>query len=135
MGPGARIGEYGLERELGRGAMGAVFVGRHVASGARHALKVLHLGAARDPTRRERFAREARALARLDRHPGVVRIHAHGVEGDGVAWCALELVLGGDLGARLAEGLPPLDEALGIAEGVARALAHVHAAGIAHRDL
>ncbi|MCO5169267.1 MAG: serine/threonine protein kinase [Planctomycetes bacterium] len=133
--PGARVGEYVLERALGAGAMGAVYVGRHVGSGARHALKVLHLGAGAE--RRERFAREARALAKVDRHPGVVRIHRYDVEPDGLAYCALELVLGGDLERRL-EAHPaglPLPAALAIGEGLARALAHVHAAGVVHRDL
>jgi serine/threonine-protein kinase len=133
---GARLGEYVLERALGQGAMGSVFVGRHSTTGARHALKVLHLGAS--PERRERFAREARALAKVDRHPGVIRIHRYDVEEDGLAYCALDLVEGSDLehllAGRAGAGLP-LADALALGEGLARALAHVHAAGIVHRDL
>src|SRR5437588_5407253 len=91
-GPGDRVGEYVLERLLGKGGMGAVYVGRHHASGALHAIKVLLLGGR--PERVERFAREARALAKVDRHPGIVDVHAHGSTESGVAFIALELIAG-----------------------------------------
>ncbi|MGE0709206.1 MAG: protein kinase [Planctomycetota bacterium] len=130
--PGASLGDYVVERELGRGAMGAVFLGRHRALGSRHALKISLLS---DPVRRERFAREARALARIEGHPGVVRIHHFEAQPSGVAFFALELIEGGDLEEALAAGPFPVERALAVGEGIARGLAHVHAAGVVHRDL
>jgi predicted Ser/Thr protein kinase len=133
-GPGEVLGDYVLERELGRGGMGAVFLGRHRQLGTAHAIKVQLLRGA-GPTERERFAREARALARIDRHSGVVQVHSYDVRPDGLAYFVLELVEGGDLRATVETA--PLDVArlLTLGEGIAGALAHVHRAGIVHRDL
>ena len=83
---------------------------------------------------RDRFLREARALAAL-RHPGVVTLHEAGEE-SGRRWMALELVPGGSLQDRLdREG--PLEPrvAVELMEHVARAIAAAHAAGLLHRDL
>jgi hypothetical protein len=132
-GTGDVVGEHRLERALGRGGMATVFVGRHLGSGALHAVKLQTLGG--KPERLERFAREARALAKVDRHPGVVRVHAHGVTPAGQAWLALELVEGIDLGQALERGPLEPARALRLARGVASALAHVHAQGVTHRDL
>jgi len=137
-GPGARVGDYVIERALGRGGMGAVFVARHRDVPVRRALKVLLLrdDGGREGIRRERFAREARALAKVDRHPGVVGIHDYGITPAGLAYCALDLVEGGDLEGLLEREAPlPLEQALTLAAEVARALDHVHRAGIVHRDL
>lgn len=130
------LGEYRLDRTLGAGGMASVFVGRHLESGAERAIKVLRLAGSNVEQRRERFAREARALARVDTHPGVVRIHSYELlEGD-QAYCAMELVEGSDLRRVLdTEGALPLARVLRIGAGVARALVHVHAHGIVHRDV
>jgi hypothetical protein len=132
--PGSRLGPYVLERALGRGGMATVFVGRHTATGATHAVKVLALGAGRAALRRERFDREARTLARLD-HPGVIRIHGHDVEPDGTAWLSLAFVEGEDLAGALARGPLPWRRAAEVARDVAAALAHAHAADVVHRDV
>ncbi|MGE0712009.1 MAG: protein kinase [Planctomycetota bacterium] len=135
-GPGVALGDYVIERELGRGGMAAVYVGRHRELGSRYALKVLQLTSeASAALRRERFEREARALARIEGHPGVVRIHHFEVLPSGLAFFALELVEDGDLERALETAPFPLERALALAEGIARALAHVHAAGVVHRDL
>jgi serine/threonine-protein kinase len=128
---GALVGDHVLERALGRGGMGAVFVARHVSLGTRRAVKVMLPGKA---SALERFQREARALARIDRHPGVVAIHSAGVQ-DGLAYLVLDLIDGGDLEGALAAGPFALDRALRVGASVAEALAHIHAAGIVHRDL
>ncbi len=128
-----RVGPYQIEAKLGRGGMGTVFRARHVETGIVHALKLLDGGAS--PRTVARFRREAEVLARLDPHPGVVRVHAVG-EDRGRLWCALDLIEGRPLSTRLQErgGLEP-DEAARVVAAIARALDHVHAAGVLHRDL
>jgi hypothetical protein len=133
---GTRLGDYTLERTLGQGGMGAVFVGVHRSTGARHAVKVLLMGRERRGSRHERFAREARALARIEPHAGVVALHSFTVRDDGVAYLVMDLVDGQDLAQALEESGPlPVARALEVGLGIARALAHVHGAGIVHRDL
>lgn len=134
-----RLGPYEVLAELGRGGAGAVLRARD-AAGREVALKVLLPGAA--PHARKRFLREARALARL-RHPGVVGVVDVARDDDrppgpaaGPAWIAMELVPGETLAARLArEGPLPPRAAVRLAERLADAVAHVHAAGVLHRDI
>jgi predicted Ser/Thr protein kinase len=130
------IGDYVLEELLGKGAMGAVFLARHRELGTRYALKVQRLEG--DGRRRlERFTREVQALAKVDHHAGIVRIHHYGNDPrwGHLAYCVMELVEGQDLSQLLEDGPLPVDRALELAEGIARALSQVHAAGITHRDL
>lgn len=134
-----RLGPYEVLAELGRGGAGAVLRARD-AAGREVALKVLLPGAA--PHARKRFLREARALARL-RHPGVVGVVDVASDDDRApypasapAWIAMELVPGETLAARLArEGPLPPRAAVRLAERLADAVAHVHAAGVLHRDI
>ncbi len=149
--PPRRLGPYEVEGELGRGGMAVVYRARRAApadgagagaggaaSAPAVALKVLQGGALAAREERDRFDREARILARLD-HPGIVGVVDRGDQ-DGAAWIAMPLVEGESLEARLerarAGGAPlPLEEGLTIVEGVARAVAAAHAAGVIHRDL
>jgi serine/threonine-protein kinase len=128
-----RLGPYDLVEELGRGAMGVVYRARHRATGAERAVKVIDADLS-DPEGLARFRREAETLARVDRHPNIVRVHESGAEGR-VWYYAMELVSGKTL-RKLLEGgaLPPL-EALELAAKVARALEHCHRNGVVHRDL
>jgi serine/threonine-protein kinase len=130
------LGGYRIERLLGQGGMGAVCEVVHVATGARRALKVPFFegdhGERRDA--RARFVREAQVLAALAPHPNVVRVHALG-EDAGRPFCVLEMIEGEGLDAILREGPLPIPRAIGLAIEVARALEHVHRAGILHRDL
>ena len=120
------LGPYELERLLGSGGFGAVWVGRHRETGALHALKVVELASA---TETLRFEREAEALARLGDHPGVVTVHAVFHSGNS-AVLVMELVEGEDLERRLArEGPLSEDEAVRLVSQVARAVAHAHARG------
>jgi hypothetical protein len=113
--------------------MGAVFVGRN-AAGAVRAIKVpLFEGEDADELR-ARFEREARTLAKLKPHPNIVRVHGAGTEGP-FAFCVLELVEGESLAALIRRGPLPVERALDLGEQVARALAHVHEAGLIHRDV
>ncbi len=138
-----RVGPYELLAELGRGGMGAVYRGRHVETGAPAAVKLVRIGVgpedrgvgSKGARALARFAREVEALARVDDHPGIVRIHTQGIT-QGGAWCAMDLVAGQSVGQRLARGgpLPPRDAATLVAS-VAHALQHVHERGVVHRDL
>jgi serine/threonine-protein kinase len=125
---------FRLIRELGRGGMGAVWLGHHVALDIPCAIKFIVDEAAQDAQMRARFEREARSAARLQ-SPHVVQILDHGVWED-KPFIVMELLHGEDLAARLrrVERLRPA-ETVRILEQVARALSKAHAAGIVHRDL
>lgn len=127
------LGDYVLERRLGAGEGTAVYVGRHSQLGVRHAIKVLRLS---DPEHSARFAREAQALAKLDQHEGVVRVFRYEILENGLAYFAFDLIEGQSLQEALREGQTvPLDQTLRMGEAIARALGHVHEAGIVHHDL
>jgi serine/threonine-protein kinase len=128
--PGERFGRYAVLGLLGRGGMGAVYRARDEQLGREVALKVLL--AAADPGVRERFAREARAVAAL-RHPGIVALLDAGDQG-GVPYLALELVEGETLLRAIERGIESR-EAARIAAEVAAAVGHAHSHGIVHRDL
>jgi serine/threonine protein kinase len=116
--------------------MATVYLAR-TDQGAQRAIKIIPFPPGERGARtRQRFLREGTALAKVDRHPGIVRIHDCQVdEAHGCGYHVLEYVEGSDLGQLLGEGLLPPERALSLAEQVASALAHVHAAGIVHRDL
>ncbi|QWA25595.1 serine/threonine protein kinase [Streptomyces sp. JCM17656] len=144
-GPGRRVvdGRFELEARLGGGGMGTVWRARDLVLHRLVAVKEV-----RPPDRdlaeydpegarmlRERVLREARALARID-HPNVVTIH-HIVDGGEATypWIVMELVSGGSLADRLAQGPMPPADAARIGRGVLAALAAAHDAGIQHRDV
>lgn len=130
----ALAGRYSLERELGRGGMGVVFLARDVRLDRPIALKLLPPDRAAIPRVRERFLREARMAARLS-HPNIVPIHAV-EETDGFVFFAMQYVAGETLGDRLRRvgRLKPWDAAR-ILRDVAWALSHAHAQGVIHRDI
>src|SRR5690349_21419230 len=141
----ALAGEYSLQRELGRGGMGVVYLARDVQLDRDVAIKVLPSHLARTAESRGRFLREARTAARLS-HPHIVPIHRVGEvssppAGDGAAstsfvFFVMSYVEGETLGDRLRrEGpLSPAD-ASRILREVAWALAYAHGRGIVHRDI
>ncbi len=134
--PGARVGPYVVEEILGRGGMGAVYRARHAQSGAVHALKLVLAQRFLDTGDRAiaRFQREVEALARVDDHPGIVRVFGTGLE-RGYPWCAMELVEGEPLSRWLERGPLPPKAGARIVEATARAIEHVHVQEIIHRDL
>ncbi|MBD3237385.1 MAG: protein kinase [Candidatus Eisenbacteria bacterium] len=122
---------YHVIRELGRGGMGIVYRARDQELGRDVALKVLRESIGHDPDQLGRLGREARLLATIN-HPNIATIYDFDREG---ATISLELIEGETLAARLARGLPSLDEALRICLQIARALEAAHEQGIVHRDL
>src|SRR5438105_10891582 len=130
----ALAGEYSLQRELGRGGMGVVYLARDVQLDRDVALKVLPTHLARTPAARERFIREARMAAGLS-HPHIVPIHRVG-EAGGFVFFVMSYVEGETLGERLrTRGPLPPAEATRVLREVAWALAYAHGRGIVHRDV
>ena len=128
------IGPYTIERELGRGGMGAVYLGRLAGDPRPYAVKVIHADLAGDPDLLARFEREGKVLERLD-HPNLVALRARGHFSGGL-WLAMDYVEGESLEERISRGGPlPSPIAGQLLIGVAAGLAHAHRSGILHRDL
>lgn len=130
----ALAGEYSLQREIGRGGMGIVYLARDVQLDRDVAIKVLPAHLASSDTSRERFLREARTAAGLS-HPNIVPIHRVG-EARGFVFFVMSYVDGETLGERLrGRGPLPPAEATRVLREVAWALAYAHGRGIVHRDV
>ncbi len=97
------------------------------------AVKILPPEASAQPERRQRFEREARAVARLN-HPHICALYDVGHQ-DGVEFLVMEFLEGETLAARLSRGALPLDDALRHATALAQAIARAHREGIVHRDI
>jgi serine/threonine protein kinase len=125
---------FQLVRELGRGSMGTVWLADHKTLGLRCAVKFTTAEAERDPAYRERFEREARAVAQLD-CPNVVRVLDFDVF-EGVPFLAMEWLSGEDLETRLQRvGRLGARDVHRIVTQIANGLERAHSAGIIHRDL
>jgi eukaryotic-like serine/threonine-protein kinase len=125
---------YVLERSLGNGGMGEVWVATDRMLGRRVALKELSPALAEDEPARARFFREARALARIS-HPNVVGVFDVG-EDDGRPFLVMELVEGTTLERELEKvGRLPFERAAEIGAGIAAGLAAAHENGVVHRDV
>src|SRR5687768_10672634 len=130
----ALAGEYSLQREIGRGGMGVVYLARDVQLDRDVAIKVLPAAMARTAESRERFIREARTAAGLS-HPHIVPIHRVG-EAGGFVFFVMSYIEGETLGERLrTRGPLPAAEATRVLREVAWALAYAHGRGIVHRDV
>jgi len=124
--------QYDVERELGAGGMGAVFLARDVTLERHVAIKVLrpeHATAAAA----ERFLREARILARLN-HPNVVPVHSAG-EADGLYYYVMDHIEGETLAERLKRGPLSKEDVVKLGDGLLAALEAVHDSGVIHRDI
>jgi eukaryotic-like serine/threonine-protein kinase len=122
-------GRYRLLERLGTGAMAQIWLARDLELERQVAVKIL-----RPDADRERFRREARAVAGLS-HPNVCRLYDFGETGEG-PFMVLEYLPGGSLEDRLAAGAPLADdETRRIASEIAAGLAHAHESGLVHRDL
>jgi serine/threonine-protein kinase len=127
-------GRYWLERELGRGGMGIVYLAQEVALDRPVALKLLPPALAREGWRRERFLHEARTAARLS-HPNIVPVFAVEEVGEFVFF-TMAYVEGVTLAHRVRDAGPlPTSEATRVLRDVAWAVAYAHAQGVIHRDL
>jgi serine/threonine protein kinase len=131
--PGARIGAWRIERELGRGGMATVYAVVHTRFGKRAALKLVHDGILGPQFTRETFLREAR-IANLVDHPGVTEVFATGSFA-GRPYLAMERLRGRSLGALLDDGALPRDAAIDLLLELCDVLAAAHAAGVVHGDL
>jgi serine/threonine-protein kinase len=122
-----------LYENLGQGGMGVVYRARDVRLDRPRAVKVIRRGPFGDDEARDRFGREARAVARLD-HVGVVRIYALGEHEDTLYIC-MELLEGGSLQGRLRQGPLEVRAAADLVRQLALAVQHAHDNRVLHRDL
>src|SRR6266478_2746666 len=128
-----RISGYEVETILGRGGMGIVYKARHLRLNRPVAIKMLLPGAYAGLEERERFLREAEAVAGL-RHPNLVLIHDIG-DHDGRPYFTLEYVEGGSLAQKLSGAPQPAHQAAALLATLAEAVQVAHQGGIVHRDL
>jgi len=129
-----QIGAYKIERRIGAGGMGTVYLARHVETDRQVAVKILSATLAREPGFVERFRREIDALTRL-KNPHVVELYESGHEGD-LYYYAMEYVCGDTITDRLyRDKRIPWREVIDIALQVCSALKAAHDAGVIHRDL
>ncbi len=128
---GQTLSHYLVEKRLGAGGMGEVFLARDLALGRPAALKVIASSLAGDL--RARLLREAEACARLQ-HPAIATFYEAG-EANGTAFLAMEFVPGETLRDRLRRGPLTLPQALVVGGCLLEALGHAHAAGVLHRDI
>ena len=128
-----QLNHYRILGPLGKGGMGEVFVAEDTKLHRKVALKVLPALMAADPERRQRFEREAQAVAAIN-HPNIVTIHSV-EEAEGVPFLTMELLEGKSLSEILAQGALPTEALLRIAIAISDAIAAAHTRGITHRDL
>ncbi|WP_006242416.1 serine/threonine-protein kinase PknH/PknJ [Mycolicibacterium tusciae] len=131
---GSMVGGYRIERELGAGGMGSVYLAAHPTLPRFDALKVLSRELSRDPDFRTRFTREADVAASLD-HPQIVAVYNRGETDDGQLWIAMQFVDGTDADAALRAGTMTPSRAVHIVTQVAKALDFAHSRTVVHRDI
>ncbi len=130
---GTDLGPYRIERVIGRGGMGVVYLAEQPSLGRKVALKILPAELAGDAAFRARFERESKMAAAID-DPNILPVHEAG-EIDGALFIAMRYVAGTDLEARLKEGALRPDVAVHLLGQVASALDAAHLNGLVHRDV
>ena len=133
-----KFGRFEVQKELGKGAMGVVYLGKDPKIGREVAIKTLGLAQEFEPEElteaKERFFREAETAGRLS-HPNIVTIYDTGEEHD-FCYIAMELLKGGDLVPFTKPGnLLPLESVVSIIARAADALGYAHREGVVHRDV
>lgn len=133
--PGSTFAGYRIERRLGTGGMGAVYLAKHPRLPRRDALKILDAGLGADKSFRARFEREAELTSRLD-HQNIVSIHDRGLEGDRL-WISMQFVDGVDASQLIEQGPSalPFARSVHIAAEAAKGLDFAHRNGLLHRDV
>ena len=130
----AVAGQYTVDRLLGQGGMGAVYLGRDKTLDRPVAIKVIKPDVAASDMIRDRFLQEARSVAKL-RHPNIVSVYSAG-ESNGLLWFAMELVEGQSLRELIEkQGRLPHAQVERIVSEIALALDHAHTHGLVHRDV
>jgi serine/threonine protein kinase len=132
--PGGMIGPFRIERQLGRGAVGVVYLAHDTKLDRPVAIKSLPAEMIKDSKVQKRWQREARVLASLN-HPNIATIYEELEEVEGVGYLVLEYIPGQTLGEVIAKSDLRIEEVLRIALQIAEALAAAHEHGIIHRDL
>jgi eukaryotic-like serine/threonine-protein kinase len=130
---GSVFAGYRIERVLGAGGMGTVYLARNPDLPRSDALKVLSSQLSHNPDFRARFIREADVASSLD-HPNIVSIYRRG-EFDGQLWIAMQFVDGTDAEAALRAGTMTPARAVHIIGEVGKALDYAHQRGVVHRDI
>ncbi|MCH9730167.1 MAG: protein kinase, partial [Actinomycetia bacterium] len=131
---GTVVANYTIERLLGAGGMGTVYLARHPSLPRSDALKLLSAEFSADAEFRARFRREAELAAVLS-HPNIVRVYTRGETEDGRLWIAMQFVDGTDAAAILRQGPMSVQRSLHILGEVAKALDYAHSANMLHRDI
>ncbi len=127
-------GRFSIDRLLGQGGMGAVYVGTQMSVGRDVAIKVIHPDQVADAETVKRFHREAQVISRLT-HSHTVHLVDFGQTSQGLLYLVMELVKGRALSDDLSKGPLPPPRVAAIAGQICDALAEAHAQGIVHRDL
>jgi len=133
-----KFGRFQVEKELGKGAMGVVYLGKDPKIGREVAIKTMALAQEFEAEElaevKERFFREAETAGRLS-HPNIVTIYDTGEEHD-YCYIAMELLKGGDLAPYVKPAnLLPVDKAVSIVARAADALGYAHKQNVVHRDI
>ncbi|AFU02350.1 serine/threonine-protein kinase [Nocardia brasiliensis] len=134
--PGTRFAGFTIERVLGAGGMGTVYLARHPRMPRRVALKVLTESFHADRRTRSAFDREARLAAGLE-HPNIVSVYDRSAADDPALWLAMRYIDGGDAAGLLSgqpDGLAP-ERVVRLLTDAAHALDYAHAQGVLHRDV
>ena len=133
--PATSVGPYVIEREIGRGGYGVVLLARHERTDAEVALKIPRPELLTDAAARERFVREAEAMASIS-HPGIVRTHEVGQIGP-LDYIVSEYCPAGSLADRLTPGVTSFTpiQAAKLVQQLAEAVESIHDHGMLHRDL
>ena len=130
-----RLGPYLIDRKIGAGGMGNVYLGRHRETGQVAAIKELPASLAREEGFVLRFNREIEAMKKLN-SPYIVKLYDSGTDGDETYYYAMEYVEGENLTARLRrERRIPWQETIRLGIQICAGLKHAHDAGVIHRDL
>ncbi|MBR9802053.1 protein kinase [bacterium] len=130
-----QVGQYEIERKLGSGGMGTVYLGRHRETGQVAAIKVLPASLAREDGFIARFTREVQAMRSLS-SPHIVEIYEDGVDDNETYFYAMEYVEGQTVAQMLREsGRIPWQDVIDYSVQICTALKAAHVSGIVHRDL
>ncbi|GMR22463.1 MAG: hypothetical protein BMS9Abin37_0816 [Acidobacteriota bacterium] len=128
------LGKYQIRGELGKGAMGVVYLGFDPALEREVAIKVMGGATVSDPDLKKRFEVEAKASAKLQ-HPNIVTVYDFGYDDKGAPYMAMELLKGQDLEQRIRRNPLTFREKLDVLAQTCRGLAHAHKNGVVHRDI